>query len=192
MAKIRVLIYKTPWKLKWKYVLNWIISIRTFSKYSHVEGCTADGEGLFDKQHSIGYDSTHRHLGYCGKDYLGTCYTSTMRGKDNGSVKRDASEVLKHPENWDYIEVDIPDQCDYDRAIEYLVYEVANNKGYSKWDTLKFISPIHFPDNLRNICSEIVNNALWMARVFVGFGIISPGAVAKKLTKKGLKIQSLI
>ena len=30
-------------------------------------------------------------------NYLGTCYTSTMRGDHNGTVSRPASEVLTHP-----------------------------------------------------------------------------------------------
>jgi hypothetical protein len=119
---------------------------------------------------------------------VGTCYTSTMRGDDNGTVKRDASLVLDHPEHWDYIEVEVEA---YQQMMLYMNNQVGSNKGYGTWDILKFISPLHFNDKGRNICSEFVNNALFFGLVLKGFGIISPGKVAKKLIRLGRKVKSL-
>ena len=95
MKKIRILLYKTPWKPKLKYLVNWLISLRTWSKWSHIEIWTPDERLLF-----IGQDHLMKT-----KNFYGDCYTSTMRGEANGTVKRPASEVLKHPGNWDYSEI---------------------------------------------------------------------------------------
>ena len=176
--KVRILLYRTPWKLKFKYFFNWLISIRTLSKWSHVEIWTPDENGRFTMAPNNS-----------SMDYWGTCWTSTMRDDDNGTVKRDASKVLIHPENWDYIEIEVPE---YDAMIGYMNQEVSNNKGYAKWDILKFVSPLHFPDNDRNICSEIVNDALWYGGVFTKGGIVSPEEVCQKLIDLGHEVKSLV
>ena len=198
MAKIRALLYKTP-KFKWKYRYNWLISIWTRSWYSHTEIWTPDDYGEFRGVVVGGMTTRTDAIGntitsYAHKDIsVGTCWTSTTRGNANGTVKRDASEVLKHPENWDYVEIEVDlENYNYDYFMGYMEKEVKANKGYSRWDLLKFISPIHFPDKKRNICSEFVNNALAEASVFEKRGIISPKKLAKKLQKKGYKIQSLV
>lgn len=184
MKKIRVKLYKTPWKLKMKYFFNWLISIRSLSKYSHIGIWTPDDDGNFqgDLRTDIG-DAI-------GLFIFGKCWTATMRGKDNGTVVRDASKVLKHPGNWDYIEIEI-DDWDYETLIEIMQAQVNINGGYGTWDILKFVLPIHFPDDGRYICSEFVNNMLCRIDVITGCGIVLPSIVAKKLTKKGYKIQSL-
>ena len=176
MPKIRILLYRTVWKLKLKYFFNWLISIRTLSKWSHIE--------LWEP------DSGTPMLWYDYYEFTGECYTSTMRDEANGTVKRDASEVLIHPENWSYIEIEI-NETDYKMMMDYMENEVYLNQGYSKWDILKFISPVHFADNKRNICSEFVNNALFFACVFEIKGIVSPAKVAKKLTKLGYETKPL-
>lgn len=175
---IRVLFYVTP-KFKWKYWVNWLISIRTLSWYSHCEIWTPDENDRFTMA------GNNRPM-----DYWGTCWTSTMRGEDNGTVKRPANEVLDHPENWDYIEIELEDHK-YDNLITLMQIEVEGNEGYSKWDLLKFISPIHFPDNDRNICSEFVDYMLFQVDIFRKYGIVSPGKVAKKLIRLGCKVGSL-
>jgi hypothetical protein len=170
-----------------KYFFNWIISIRSLSKYSHIEIWTPDPILGFSAEYNDypnPYYMTETH-------YLGKCWTATMRGKDNGTVVRGASEVLKHPENWDYIEIEVED-WQYNLLIEIMQYSVDNNLGYSTWDILKFVSVIHIPDNKRDICSEFTNNKLVHIEFLKGYGIVLPSTVAKKLTKKGLKIHSLI
>ena len=181
MKKIRLACYKTPWQAKLKYWVNWLISLRTLSPYSHVEFWTAD-DTPFTRHYNVS--------GSLSTQYLGTMWASTMRGEDNGTVKRDASGVLKHPKNWHYIEIEI-DDFDYEYFLAILDLEVQHNKGYAKWDILKFISPIHFNDSERNICSELCNNMLVLIDVLTGKGIISPGKLVKKLTKLGYTIKEL-
>ena len=95
---------------------------------------------------------------------LGTCWTSTMRGENNGTVKRPASEVIKHPERWDYVEIDIPED-DYNRLIYWMELEVENNKGYGKRDIGKFVGLGFLADPERNICSEFTHNAAIVAMI---------------------------
>jgi hypothetical protein len=113
-----------------------------------------------------------------------------MRGDDNGTRSADASLVLKHPERWDYMEIAVTDE-QYELLRLIMAVDVEHNKGYAKWDILKFISPIHFPDNERNICSEAVNNWLVIIGILLEFGIVSPGKLYKKLIKAGYKVESL-
>ena len=158
--KMRIWLYKTQWKPRKKYFVTQLISIRTLSKYSHIE-----------------IEDVDCHV----------CYTSTMRDEDNGTVVRDSGIVLRHPAHWDYIEFEIS-QMQYNVLIWWLDQKVAANKGYSRWDIMKFISPIHIQDVLRDICSEIVNNGCVVIMVIDGFGIPSPAKVAVKFVKKGHKI----
>ena len=183
MITIRAKLYKTPWKLRWKYLFNWLISIRTLSKYSHIGLWFADDKGFFRSPWVQVADKRIK--------YYGTCYTSTMRGEANGTVRRPASEVLTHPENWDIIEFEVTDE-QYTSLRMILDIEVDKNKGYSKWDILKFIFPIHFPDNKRWICSELVNEMLVYIGVLSGDGIVSPQGVVKKFKKLGLVPKSLV
>ena len=128
--------------------------------------------------------------GWSGLQVYGTCWTATMRGKANGTVKRDASEVLDHPEHWDYIEVEVTDD-DYNEGIDYAETEVKNNKGYSFRDTLKFVGLSVLADKLRNICSEFCNNFCVKIKVLSGWGVISPKKLHKKLTKLGYETKPL-
>jgi hypothetical protein len=183
--KIRILMYVTP-KFKWKYRVNWLISVWTRSKYSHCEAWDSTPKGdftleLMDYPNPYGITETY---------YVGTCYTATMRGDDNGTVKRDASGVLTYPEHWEYFEIEVTDD-QHLFLLTIMNLDVANNKGYAKWDLLKFISPWHFPDDKRNICSEAVNNWLCGIKILKGFGIITPKKLAKKLVKAGYKAVKL-
>ena len=176
MKKIRVAFYITP-KFKWKYIVNWLITIWTWCWYSHVE-LWKPNQDCFVNPYS------------CGLQIVGTTYSSTMRGDDNGTRSADASLVLKHPERWDYMEIAVTDE-QYELLRLIMAVDVEHNKGYAKWDILKFISPIHFPDNERNICSEAVNNWLVIIGILLEFGIVSPGKLYKKLIKAGYKVESL-
>lgn len=200
MKTIRGLFYKTP-KFKWKYWVNWLISIRTMSKYSHCELQDPREDGKFSelikKSDAKGeiftacnYTTVTITEPVYELKFYGTCYTSTMRGDDNGTVKRDASLVLDHPENWDYIEIPLTDE-QYASLITWMDYAVKHNKGYAMWDIMKFVSPVHFADNLRNICSEFCNNGTCAVNILKGWGIISPKAWLKKLLKCGYKVKSL-
>lgn len=201
IKKIRILFYKTPWVLKLKYWVNWLISIRTVSKYSHCELWEADEQGRFmdyvctkEGQYtsfvSEGCATGTVTMPEYRLDIYGTCTTATMRGDANGTVSRDASTVLKHPENWDYVEIEVSEE-QASSLRTWMQYQVDHNKGYSKWDILKFVVPVHFPDEIRNICSEFVNNGLAAIGFFKSFGIVSPGKVAKKLLAKGYGVNNL-
>ena len=111
--KMRILFYRAKFGDKklldnlisgWTGLFNWG-TIRA----SHVEIWVADEtkksplcEHGFCRRGTVFADgSRESHL------WLGTCYTSTMRGDDNGTVKRPASGVLTHPERWCYVEVEV-------------------------------------------------------------------------------------
>lgn len=89
--------------------------------------------------------------------YLGITYTSTMDGKNNGAVKRPASDVLKNPERWYYYEFEVCNEA-FDKMILWLDLQVANNTGYD-WhgDILKFFLPYRKQnvDDTHKICSGI-------------------------------------
>jgi len=180
--RLRVLFYKSKWG-DGHWIDN-IISLWTRSEYSHVEMWLPDDMGFFFRVASQCVD-------LADTGHRGTCWTSTMRGDDNGTVSRDASGVIKDSKRWEYIEVEITGEDETNYLMNYMQRKVAHNKGYSKWDLMKFVSPVHFPDNDRQICSEFCNDALVLGGVVDGLGIVSPGQLFKKLTEKGYKKESL-
>ncbi len=117
---------------------------------------------------------------------LGTCYTSTLgqtRSKnavgENGTCKRPASQVLKHPERWSYIEHDVP-LWRFDAMMAYLNAEVRKNLGYG-------LGP------KKNICSEVSHNANVAAGILRGpRRVVSPLTDALLLTRAGGVIKPLI
>ncbi len=203
MAKIRVLLYVTP-KFKWKYRINWLISLWTRSKYSHAEAWTPRDmtNDVFtqtelikpskgDISTSCGYTTVTVTEPVYRTNIFGTCYTSTTRDDNSGTVKRDASLVLTHPEHWEYFEFELT-ELQY-TLLEFIMNkDVDNNKGYAFWDLLKFLSPVHFSDNERAICSEAVNDWLVAIGILLGGGIISPKKLHKKLKEKGYKTVELL
>lgn len=186
---IRALFYVTP-KFKWKYIVNWLITIWTWCKFSHCELWTPEEDKMiccppaftatFMESGTLPY---RLHL-------YGTCWTSTMRGGDNGTRSKDASLVLKHPKNWVYFEIAVTAE-QYASLVTWMEYQVAHNKGYGKWDLLKFVMPIHFPDDSRNICSEFLNNGLCAICILNKWGIINPKKAYKKLIKAGYESKPL-
>ena len=133
---------------------TWFGNIRT-GPYAHVEVWTPDEGGKFEER-------TPLTKVLC--DAYGTCWTSTMRGEDNGTVKRPVSEVLTHPERWDYIEVDL-EEYDYNRLIYWMELEVENNKGYDMKANFSFLTPWRFHDIDKNNCSEFGHNAAIVAMI---------------------------
>ena len=98
------------------------------------------------------------------KVFTGTCYTSTLRDNYKGTCKRPASEVLKHPERWDYMEFDIPED-DYNRLVYWMDLEVENNKGYDMKASLSHLTPWRFHNIDKNNCSEFGHNAAIIAMI---------------------------
>lgn len=83
----------------------------------------------------------------------GEMFTSTMRGKDNGTVLRPASEVLKHPERWYITEIEVDDDL-YSIARNWAAIQVVCNKGYDKATIASFFWPWRFGKKDMAICSE--------------------------------------
>ena len=118
--------------------------------------------------------------------YVGTCWTSTMIDDHDGTVKRPAAEVLKHPEHWCYQPYEVEDD-DYAKGVDYMQEEVDGNQGYAKKDLCKFLPVLrHFiKDKLRNICSEFVHNVKVMFGLLPGpFKVVCPRKLWKMLVKK--------
>lgn len=165
MKKVRLLLYKS--KLGDGHVIDdaigmWTKIVNVFRpstwlmrSYSHCEIWTL---GTYKKFSRV-------------VDY-GTCWTSTMRGNYDGCVKRPASEVLTHPERWDYVEFDVPNAF-YDAGIAWMSYVVEHNTGYSK----KLIGRFFFPwvkDVDRYICSKFCDYALFHFRILHVLSCPSP------------------
>ena len=167
----------------WKRELRWKEFWRIFKMgFSHEEIWIPDEDGGFSYACSC-YDMP-LYCSVCfigGKTYKGTCYTSTMgqvRGKNNvgnGTCKRNASNILKHPERWSYTEHEVSDRR-YVWMIHYLEDQVAKNKGYGLG-----------PD--KNVCSELSHNANVTSGELAGpYRFISPLGDALRLVKSGKEI----
>jgi hypothetical protein len=133
-------------------------------------------------------------------NYLGRCWTSTMRDDANGTVVRPASQVLKTPDNWCYVEYEVPERDDlsieqerdwifsifdasyisrgtYGDGLAYMQHEVDHNLGYAKHDLMKFAPVLRhlISDPKRNICSEFCHNAKVCFGLLPGpFKVVSP------------------
>ena len=83
-------------------------------------------------------------------------FTSTMRGDNNGTVLRPASDVLKHPDRWYITEIEVPDDL-YRIARNWAKIRVACNGGYDKKTIASFFWPwgrFGSADKEQAICSE--------------------------------------
>lgn len=95
----------------------------------------------------------------------GMMYTSTTRGKANGTVVRPAAGVLDKPENW-YFTVHEVDAAAFQTAKFRAQIRVDTNEGYSWRDLGRYIMPLWLlkatglADNGREICSEHVESWL--------------------------------
>ena len=130
----------------WTGLFNWFTP-----GYSHWEGWIGrENGGQFEMLDFI-YHAANR--------FYGTCYTSTMRGKDNGTVSRPASTVFTHPERWEYIEFEVTDES-FEEAKAWADERVAGKHKYSMKDIRRFFMPLwmlkkfKWDDPEREICSE--------------------------------------
>ena len=195
MAKIKIIFYKPRfgdghWLDNAISLWTWLISAknRKVGPYSHVEIWTPDFTGLFRRSGGTVYLADTREVCY---KRVGKCWTSTMRGKDNGTVKRPAREVIQNPKRWDVCEVEVTGE-QYTHLLSCMKIEVDSNIGYAKKDLLKFIVGVwHDPDESRNICSEFVNNMLYFTNVLTDHCIVSPRRLAYKLIQSGYEIKPM-
>ncbi len=113
--------------------------------------------------------------------YLGTCYTSTTRGEAKGVVKRPASEVLTHPDRWDYWEIEVDAGC-WEPVKEWFREEIG--KGYDKAGAIGCVFWNNEDPNIW-FSSEIVMALLdYLGVLELVKWAISPRAAAAKITKK--------
>ncbi len=133
--------------------------------YSHWEGWVPrENGGQFVQFKQIPDDIYGEIAGY-----FGTCYTSTMRGNDNGTVSRPASTVFTHPERWEYIEFEVTDES-FEEAKAWADERVAGKHKYSMKDIRRFFMPLwllrklKWDDPDREICSE--HGEGWAVRLY--------------------------
>lgn len=220
---------KVIWQERMWNLKKWGKAVWDFIKraYSHTEIWKPDKKGMFiTPPENLATKPLIKW--FKSNVFTGTCYTSTMgqvRNKnappEDGTVKRPANQVLKNPERWDYVEVDLEDK-DFDRLIYWMDLEVENNLGYGKRDTLKFFGLGFLADKLRNICSEFDHNGavVAMIKAFIAprlvkgslwppvtfnvwpmptqitylskfFEVVSPRIFARMLIEAGYEIKSL-
>ena len=189
--KIRVLFYKHNHPFVnlaiqvWTGLFNW----RT-KPYSHCEIWVPDGKGRFGG--GFIYDPSFAVA------YGGTCYTSTMRGEYNGTVKRPAGEVLNHPDRWDYFEIEISD-FDYKRLLIDMDSDCSVNDGYGVRMLLQFFNPfakMRVQDARYPVCSGrvqkwLVKNIAQFIRAWCKQMLWSPRRLSRKLVKLGYKVAAL-
>jgi hypothetical protein len=195
--KIRLLLYKAKQDGKW---LDNAISAytRLFNwktpPYSHAEIWLPNEAGNFFGK--MGLDETHSPCVY--PVYQGTSYTSTLgqvRGKNSvaqsGSCKRDANQVLKHADRWDYIDIEVHDLL-YQNALTWADCVVADNKGYDLKAVWSFFLPWKIHDDDKYICSEFCACFLRICGIDVPSIIPSPRRLARDFVRGGYKIRSLV
>lgn len=125
--------------------------------------------------------------------YFGQCFSSTTRGKWKGVRFAPACEVLgKHPERWDYIEVEV-DEERYKIGIEEAERLADKRCGYDYGYILSFLQPFLLQKDSDWACSEVCMwlGYLWRA-VAKRFKRISPRRAAQVLAKRWGEPQSLV
>ncbi len=165
MKKFRVLFHKIPprWEGLWyglRHPVSGGIALATWSRYTHVE-IWVPKLGVFR-----GGNVT------VAPSWLGTCYTSTLRGKYDGACKRPASEVLKNLERWDYLEFECEDE-DFAKMLAAMDKAVKENKGYDVMLILRFLAFVPVFNSRKYICTEFVQMGL-KAAVELWWGPLQP------------------
>lgn len=201
--KIRAVFYEARWFdghaidtaiYLWTGLFN-----RYRSKDSHCSLWTPDEGGQFSSR--VHSNMVRGTMGEGEEDwhetaYWGTCYTSTMRGENNGVVSRPAYKVFKNPERWCYYEIEISDE-EYNSLIGRMVLDIGDNKGYGKRTILKFFNPIEkfrFINRKEPICSGRVK--AWLrgcAKFFYAWKptLDSPMRLSGRLEKMGFERKRL-
>ncbi len=110
------------------------------------------------------------------------CFSATTRGEWKGVRLAPSSEVLKHPERWDYIEVEVP-QDSIDRYFEWAKTQVG--RPYDYWGIFGFFWFWNTQDGRKDYCSELIAAAAYSLLVlYVLYKRVSPRRLARILAKK--------
>ena len=185
--KIRALFYKA--KMDGKplddaiNVWTWIIAFfslkwgRLKYAYSHMEIWIPDEDGKFTHNQITPLREFNRINPPIAvpdefknpDEYLGQCFSSTTRGDASGVRIAPASEVLKHPERWDYIDLPLTGVSkDYwPKVMEWANKQVG--KGYDYKGIAGFFSPKPINNPERWYCSEICMRLIYKAWIFNTF-----------------------
>ncbi len=113
---------------------------------------------------------------------LGQCFSSTTRGDADGVRFAPASEVLKHPERWDYIECEVDGE-----RFEVGMAEAKRLEGggYDYAYILSFFQPFVIQKAIDWACSEICDWLKYLWRIIPKrHKRISPRRSAYVLSKK--------
>lgn len=182
--KIRFIFYNVP--IGFGHPVNDTIVIYTSSlpvnwgtpkenRCSHVEVWIADENNDFGTKD-------------CWKGY---CFSSTNRGNSSGVRFAPASEVLDHPENWKYIEVEICSTL-FTQWYNYASSQVG--KQYDWLGIYGFAVPFDIDDPKKWYCSEISNDSARRLKVIKSrHNKISPIHFCNTLCKElNTKVRDLV
>ncbi len=149
--------------------------------FSHMETWFPNEHGVFESGIVLSGESI----------YLGTCFSSTMRGDADGVRFAPASRVLRNPERWYYIEFEI---ADWQLNVARSMAEGKVGKKYDLWGGIVFgfVLPIGVirQDPEKEYCSEV---CCWIAvgvRILKKFKTLwvpySPRKAASEMSKKAI------
>jgi hypothetical protein len=152
---------------------------------SHTEVWTPDELGRFEHDNQA-------------MGHIGSCRTSTMRKPYDGVCRRSASSVLRHPNRWNYFNIDIDDRV-YQSFISDMEAKVANNLGYDKWTIASYFWYKRLGNPYKYICSEFVHLSILpfvadqgrLFRNLLQLNCPSPIRFAYALHRSGLDLYSL-
>ena len=167
-------------------IWTWVLAVARLDfkslKYNfrHVEVWFPDDVGLFS---NIPAYADPKAILY------GKYFSATTRGENKGVRFAPASEVLKHPNRWDYIEVEVKDE----RIENYMpVFQEKVGLAYDFAGIAGFALPFNPQDKNKWFCSEIcawVAFVLWILPYW--HKRISPRRLAKLLVEAGGELKSL-
>lgn len=130
----------------WTWVLGLFYNWKVLKyNYSHEE-CWIPGQLEGISQRIFVADWKNKPL------YRGQCFSSTTRGGAEGVRFACVSEVLHHPERWDYIECEVDPE-----RLEVAVEEAKKLVGrkYDYWGIFGFVQPFIVQDPKKYFCSEL-------------------------------------
>jgi len=168
----------------WTMLFNW-----GTKNYSHCEIWMTLVDGRFEQVNNKPSEMLARQ-------WLGQCFTATMRDDIDGTVIRPAADILKHPKRWDYCQGKADDEL-YEKAVRWAKEKVQRNKGYGKKTILRFFMPIwlfralRLEEKDREICSENAEEFLLIVKWICKKMFRSPRRLSRKLIKKGYRITPL-
>ena len=140
------------WIIGWTWVLGLFYGKGKALKYnySHEELWIPEALGRFTLPSAVGTIKDKDEVG--SRVVAGQCFSSTTRGDAEGVRFAPASDVLKHPERWKYIEFEVPDEH-WKATKDWLELEVG--KPYDFWGAAGFVLPVIKQTNKLWFCSEI-------------------------------------